>query len=212
MNNIYDQYAAEYDAWFVQNDQLFSSELDQLRNMVEDFSFGLDIGCGTGLFTSLLGIQHAIEPSENMANIATKRGINVEVACGEQFIEQYVDKCDLVTMTTVDSFVQDIDLVFKNINMYLKNGGFLLVTFLNLATPLGQMYESTKHESPYYDSAVFRTHEEILQLLLDHGLDFVKSASTVSSLQNIYQPSQSGYEGGVFCSILARKTNKYKKD
>lgn len=205
MQNIYDQYAKEYDTWFVQNDQLFSSELDQLRSLMPDFQYGLDIGCGTGLFTSLLGIQHAIEPSNNMANIAKNRGVDVDIARGEKLIEKHIDKCDLVTMTTVDSFVQNIGQVFKNINTYLKKDGFLLITFLNLATPLGQIYENTKHNSPYYDKATFHTHAEILELLENYGLQLVKSASTIYSLDNVFQKSQDDFNGGVFCSILARK-------
>ena len=81
MKPKFDGYAAQYDAWFMTNDNLFQSELRLFQKALGDISGKrvLSVGCGSGLFESMIdanGIE-GIEPSRDMGAIAQKRGINV---------------------------------------------------------------------------------------------------------------------------------------
>ena len=81
MKPKFDGYAAQYDAWFMENDNLFQSELRLFQRALGDISGQrvLSVGCGSGLFESMIdhsGIE-GIEPSRDMGAIAQKRGVNV---------------------------------------------------------------------------------------------------------------------------------------
>ena len=81
MKPKFDGYAAKYDAWFMENDNLFQSELHLFKKALGDIAGKrvLSVGCGSGLFESMIdckGIE-GIEPSRDMGAIAEKRGVNV---------------------------------------------------------------------------------------------------------------------------------------
>ena len=81
MKPKFDGYAAQYDAWFMENDNLFQSELRLFQRALGNISGQrvLSVGCGSGLFESMIdhsGIE-GIEPSRDMGAIAQKRGVNV---------------------------------------------------------------------------------------------------------------------------------------
>ena len=77
----FDGYANQYDEWFMVNDKLFTSELELFKKVLGDITGKklLSVGCGSGLFESYIDSSNieGIEPSEDMAKIAEKRGINV---------------------------------------------------------------------------------------------------------------------------------------
>ena len=74
-SNPYETYADEYKSWFKENDLLFTSELDAIRQLIPSFEKGLEIGVGTGLFAQALGIKEGIEPSAAMRKKAELRGV-----------------------------------------------------------------------------------------------------------------------------------------
>ena len=81
MKPKFDGYAAQYDAWFMENENLFQSELRLFQKVLGDIQGKrvLSVGCGSGLFESMIdcsGIE-GIEPSRDMGAIAEKRGVNV---------------------------------------------------------------------------------------------------------------------------------------
>ena len=81
MKQKFDGYAAQYDSWFMTNENLFNSELLLFKKALGDVENKriLSVGCGSGLFERLIDHDNieGIEPSEDMAEIAVKRGINV---------------------------------------------------------------------------------------------------------------------------------------
>ncbi len=89
MGNGFDQYAPAYDAWFLKNRNVLYSEVNLLASVLENAGRVLSVGCGSGLFEKILrdergiDIRNGIEPSEGMADIARKRGMNVAVAKAE---------------------------------------------------------------------------------------------------------------------------------
>ena len=56
MKPKFDGYAAQYDAWFMENDNLFQSELRLFQRALGDISGQrvLSVGCGSGLFESMI--------------------------------------------------------------------------------------------------------------------------------------------------------------
>ena len=68
----FDQYASEYDAWFLENTNVLETELRLVAACLQDSGRILSIGCGSGLFEKLLEdrygirIAHGIEPAEGM--------------------------------------------------------------------------------------------------------------------------------------------------
>ena len=87
---IFDQYANLYDSWFIKNEAILESELLLLKHAIEDPGKALSIGCGTGLFEYFLknkfdiNVQHGVEPAKGMADIAQKRGLEVQIAEAEK--------------------------------------------------------------------------------------------------------------------------------
>ena len=73
MKPKFDGYAAQYDAWFMENENLFQSELRLFQKVLGDIQGKrvLSVGCGSGLFESMIdcsGIE-GIEPDRKSTRL-----------------------------------------------------------------------------------------------------------------------------------------------
>jgi len=165
---------------------------------------GIEIGVGTGIFASKTGIKFGIEPSENMAAEAIRKGVSVKIGKAEELpVEDH--SYDFALMVTVDCFLTDIPKSFSEIHRILKSEGILIIAFLYKATPLGELYEQNKHLHETYKDATFHTSDEMENLLKESGFIVQSKRQTVHSLENIYQKPIEGCGDGVFCVFKALK-------
>ena len=88
-HNTFDSLTSEYEKWFIENGNLFRSELLALKQVVPVGKEGIEIGIGSGIFAEKLGIKSGIDPSEDMLSVARKRGRNVVKGVAENL--PYVD-------------------------------------------------------------------------------------------------------------------------
>jgi len=196
--------AERYEEWFVVHDKLFQSELALIRKMLPSFERAVDIGCGTGIFTEALGIREGVEPSFEMAEVAKGRGIQVFSGKGEQ-LPLDTGQHDLVTMITVDCFLEDLQKTLEEIYRVLQPDGFLVMGFLDVSTSLGQMYQDKKEENEFYRRACFHTKDEILGAIQNVGFQVEELGQTIFSFDNRFQESKEGLGQGVFGVIRAKK-------
>ncbi len=202
--NYFDTEIEEYEEWFRKHDQLLNSELEALRPLLPLSDGGIEIGVGTGIFASRLGIEYGVEPSEGMAALAQERGVQVIKAPAEQLpIDDGVYR--FVLMITIDCFLNDVPKAFSEAHRILVDDGILIVAFLDKATPLGKMYEENKHLHKSYKNANFHSAAEISKLLDDAGFGIEQRKQTIFSLDNHFQETKSGNGEGLFAVIKAKK-------
>lgn len=203
-DNPYEMFADEYESWFTENNHLFMSEAEAIRSLLPEFEKGIEIGVGTGLFANALGIKEGVEPSSAMRAKAAARGITVFNAEVEKL--PFDDSTyDLALMVTVDCFLQDLHLAFKEVHRVLKKKGSLVIAFLDNASPLGKVYDSKKDSNPFYASAKFHTADQIIGILKQSKFSVAKTCQTVFDLENKKQHILPGTGKGVFVVILANK-------
>lgn len=204
-DNPFDRDVEEYEEWFKTNDKLLASELAAIRDLIPISGEGIEIGVGTGIFASGLGIGYGVEPSEKMAAEAVKKGIQVKIGMAENLP---VDDgaYQFALMVTVDCFLDDVLKAFSEIWRILVNNGIFIIAFLDKATLLGQSYEQNKHKHKSYKHANFHTSAEIISLLRTAGFEIIDKRQTIYSLENMLQEIKSGVGEGLFAVIKAKKT------
>ena len=188
----FDQYASEYDAWFLENTNVLETELRLVAACLQDSGRILSIGCGSGLFEKLLEdrygirIAHGIEPAEGMAAIARKRGFDVEINTAED--ADYGEECyDTVLFNGCPCYMQDLGLALRKAHKALRKGGKAVVIDVPKESPYGLIYnlalavgswdhpllEGCKPKDPYpielVKQAAWRTTAEKSKALEDNG-------------------------------------------
>jgi len=195
-----------YEQWFKENNHLFDSEVEAIRALFPASEEGenIEIGVGTGLFATRLGIKHGIEPAEKMRATAETRGIEVIDAFAEDLpiVDQ---KYHLALMVTVDCFFDDINKAFEETWRILLPGGFFIIAFIDRKTELGKLYEKNKHENIFYKEAKFHSAIEISEYLTKTGFKIEAEKQTIFTLENIRQQVKDGIGEGVFAVIKAKK-------
>jgi len=135
MKPKFDGYAAQYDAWFMENENLFQSELRLFQKVLGDIQGKrvLSVGCGSGLFESMIdcsGIE-GIEPSRDMGAIAEKRGVNVVAFGAIEDAELEENAYDVIYLNGSSSYMEDLTRAFDVCKKALKPNG----TFISLDVP-----------------------------------------------------------------------------
>lgn len=205
-DNPFDREVEEYEEWFRVNDKLLASELAAIKGFIPTSGEGIEIGVGTGIFASRLGIRDGVEPSLKMAAEAMKKGINVFNGVAEKIpIDE--GSYQFALMVTVDCFLNDVAKAFSEVHRILANDGVFIIAFLDKAAPLGQLYEKNKHEHRSYQHANFHTSAEIMSLLKFAGFEVIDKRQTIYTLENTLQEIKGGVGEGVFAVIKARKMN-----
>ena len=227
----FDGYAAQYDEWFMKNDNLFTSELRLFRKALGDISGKklLSVGCGSGLFESY--IDHAnvegIEPSEDMGRIAEKRGVNVICYGMIEDVELPDNTYDIIYFNGSSSYIEDLKPVYDKTRRALKDGGSLILLDVPKESAFGFMYllgkslDTYDHEFlegampslPYplalASSGVWHTTEEKINVLKELGFRNFSYYQTLirNPLYTNEEPEEvsEGYKSGGSVAIIAEK-------
>lgn len=201
---IYDQYAQEYDAWFLKNENVLYSEVKLVAKVLKDSKNVLSIGCGSGLFEMILKkdfgieIKNGVEPSEKMAEIARKRGMDVIIGSAEDDIFG-CEKYDTLLYNGCPSYINDLQKSFDNAYKAIKTDGKVVViditkegayaTLYNLAKTLGTwdhpLLKEVHPENPYpiefVKVANWRTTKEKVKILKNSGFSNFEYYQTLTT-------------------------------
>ncbi len=202
----FDNFTDKYDDWFSENEFVYESETEAVKSLLPNGK-GIEIGIGTGRFALPLNIKDGLEPSDNMAKIAKKRGLNVIKGVAEDIpIEN--NKYDFALINTAICFFDNLEKALREIFRILKDDGYVVVGFIDKDSPIGKRYESSKNKSDFYKDADFVSTVEILNLLKQSGFYNFEIVQTIfSDFKKIkgLEPIKSGYGDGSYVVIKAKK-------
>jgi SAM-dependent methyltransferase len=233
MNNSFDKYAQDYDAWFLKNINVLYSEAKLVAKALGSApGRTLSVGCGSGLFEKILreefniDIRDGIEPAAGMAEIADKRGMKVQIATAEN-AKFEVEAFDTVLFNGTPSYIPDLAKAVDNAKNALKSGGRIILidvpkdgcysTLYNLAATLGTwehpLLNDIKPEDPYpielVKSASWRTTKEKIDILTQKGfrnMEFFQTLTTHPAYTNLQiEEPIAGYDKGDYVAIIAVK-------
>lgn len=204
MGKGFDEYAATYDAWFLDNPNVLESEVRLVASTLRNAGRVLSVGCGSGLFEKIMRdefgitVTDSVEPSPAMAEIARKRGMDVTEATAEEF-DYPAGEYDTILFNGSPSYITDLDTVLSKVYAALKPGGRVVLVdvpkestyglMYNLAKALGTwdhpLLEGAYPPNPYpiefVNVANWRTTAEKIALLEKNGFRNIESAQTLTT-------------------------------
>ena len=204
--SIFDQHHLKYDEWYAKNRFAYLSELEAIKKVLPKQGRGLEIGVGTGRFSSPLGIDVGIDPSRNMLDIAQQRGVITYCGYGEN-LPFLKETFNYVVIVITLCFVQNPQKVLRESRRVLKKNGKLIIGIIDKNSFLGKLYR--KKESLFYKQAIFFSTEEVTDLFKITGFNQFSYLQTIFQLPNkmksIEKP-QKGFDKGSFVVISGKKT------
>lgn len=227
----FDGYAEQYDKWFMENSNLFESELRLFKKVLGDISGKrlLSVGCGSGLFESCIDCTQieGIEPSQDMAEIAKKRGVNVISVGLIEDADLPANSYDIIYFNGSSSYMEDLTPVYKKSLSALKNGGKLILLDVPKESAFGFMYllgkalgtyehkylDGTMPQLPYplalASSGVWHSTEEKIGVLKKLGVSKFTFYQTLikNPMYTNEEPEDvaEGYKSGGYVAIIAEK-------
>ena len=231
-NSSFDQYAYKYDTWFLKNRNVLNSEVSLVAHFLKNAGNIISVGCGSGLFEMLLKkkfkitIKQGIEPSEGMAEIARKRGMNVEISTAvDAYFEK--DKYDTILFNGTTGYINDLQEAFDKSYGALHTGGKIVVIdvpkessyalLYNLAKTMGtwehRLLEGIHPNDPYpiefVKVANWRTTYEKVEMLKKAGFGDFQFAQTLTKhpvySDNVFEEPREGFDCGDYVAICAYK-------
>lgn len=163
--DIFEQFADEYDRWFEEHRTDYHAELARIRRLLpRPDSRAVEVGAGSGRFAVALGIPLGIEPSQTLGRMARRRG--VEVVRGRAESIPFRDgACSSVLMVTVICFLDDPAPAFREIHRVLAPQGTLIIGFLEREGEVARKYLHEEGKHRFLSRARFYSSGEVQDLL-----------------------------------------------
>ena len=229
----FDQYASEYDSWFLQNPYVLLSEVRLVASTLADAPGPiLSVGCGSGLFEKIMRddfgivVSEGVEPSTGMAEIAGKRGMTVTVATAEDF-DYPAGKYGTIIFNGSPSYITDLATVLRKVYDALPEGGRVILVDVPKESTYGQMYNLAKALGTWDDpllegcyppnpypiefvkQANWRTTAEKMRLMEEAGFKNLCASQTLTT-HPLYsdlkaEEPQPGYDRGDYVAVSAVK-------
>lgn len=228
----FDEYAKEYDAWFLENPNVLESEARLVASTLSGSQKILSVGCGSGLFEKIMhdkfgiSVTDGVEPSASMADIARKRGMTVTEATAEEF-DFPTGAYDTILFNGCPSYINDLKTVVEKVYKALPEGGRIILIDVPKESTYGLMYnlakaletwehpllEGTFPPHPYPIELVkvarWRTTAEKIGILKECGFRDLKFAQTLTT-HPLYSDLKAenpveGYDKGDYVAITACK-------
>jgi ubiquinone/menaquinone biosynthesis C-methylase UbiE len=204
---VFEEYSQQYDKWFNRHKWIYKSEIEALRKLVPQGCIGLEIGVGTGRFSTPFGINIGVDPSIKMGSIAKEKRIDVICAVGE-YLPFKGEIFNFVLIVTTICFLEDPFKTLKEIKMVLKDWGSVVIGFIDKNSKLGKLYESRKEEKIFYKAAKFYSVKDLkkwLDKLSFTNFSFYQTIFNELNKINIIESIKEGYGEGSFIVLKAEK-------
>jgi SAM-dependent methyltransferase len=167
--DVFEEYANDYDRWFEGHRDEYLAELARLRLVLPaPDSRSIEVGVGSGRFASPLGVPLGIEPSRALGRMARRRGVEVIRGKAES-IPVKDGSCSSVLMVTVICFLDDPESAFREIHRILGPEGILVLGFIERGGKVAGKYLHEKGKHRFLSHARFSSSDEVLALLSRTG-------------------------------------------
>ncbi|MBN2648902.1 MAG: class I SAM-dependent methyltransferase [Prolixibacteraceae bacterium] len=206
----FDLHIDEYENWFDQNRFVYLSELEAIRTLLPQKGNGVEIGVGSGVFASELGITNGCDPSATMRKKAAERGINAKYGIAEE-LPYANNSFAFALMVTTICFVDNPLKSFNEAYRVLNQNGELIVAFVDKESIVGKQYLKHKDKSVFYKDARFFSTNEIKSFLEKANFKITQTVQTIfaplSDINEIQHPEK-GHNKGSFVVIKAIKNGR----
>ncbi len=180
--SIFDPIAETYDSWYdsLEGQAIFKEEVLCLKQLGSNHSnHRLEVGVGTGRFAKALGITYGMDLSPEMAAIAKRRGIAVQVGSVEQ-LPYPASAFDGILMALTLCFVVNPAQAFAECARVLGGKGHLIIGTIPADSPWGRFYIKKKSAGhPVYSHAHFRALPETIEVAEKAGFRLQASQSAL---------------------------------
>jgi ubiquinone/menaquinone biosynthesis C-methylase UbiE len=207
--NIFNENVEAYEAWYEKYPEVYLSEVaalkEQFLKLPENIK-GLEVGIGTGKFAQILGIKEGVEPANEMASIARKRGIEVVNGNAENLPVKDLN-FDFVLFVTI-CHLNSAKSAFKEACRVLKPNGSIIIGFIDKDQKIGKAYEENRMRSTFFRYANFYSVIQVTKLLKEAGFKDIEYNQTLfGNLEEIkeVQLPKKGFGEGSFVVIKAVK-------
>ena len=203
------EHVAEYEDWFEKNPLVFDTELNAIRKIwpAGEGLMSLEVGSGTGRFSSALNIRCGLEPCPNMDARAMERGM--ETVRGRAEDMPFLDEqFDVVLINSAISYFSNANRALREAYRVLKSGGTLILGFIPKNSRLGVMKEKKKEERIFGKAATLYAVEEVVEKLESagfHQLQFYQTLFKDPDDLKENEPLLPGYGQGSYVFIKAIK-------
>jgi SAM-dependent methyltransferase len=199
--------AQKYDFWYDTHSFVYLSELAAVKALLPHSKDAVEIGVGTGRFSSRLGIPLGVEPSPNMAEIAKSRGIRIVFGEAEEL--PFADSSfDLVLFVTSLCFVKNVDRALNESYRILRLDGSIVIGFLDFGAPLGQRLRQQKTNTGFPNRTHFLSSGDIKKAVTKLGFTDLRFAQVLfkpyDRIKEV-EPVRMGYGQGLFVVLKAKK-------
>ena len=168
VKGVFDAHARKFDAWFVQNERIYLSELDAIRAAGPRGRI-IDVGVGSGIFAHKLGTRLGVDVSREMLALCTKRGVPA-VLSDAKYLPIRDGAFDTVVISFTICFVDDAPAMLKEAASVLVGEGRLIRGDTTSDSIWGRVYmREGKKGDPFYSRARFFTLRRSLSLLSKAG-------------------------------------------
>jgi len=163
--DVFEEYAKDYDRWFDEHRDVYLSELARIRTVLPPLdNRSIEVGVGSGRFAAPLGITLGIEPSRALGLMARDRGIEILRGRAEDLpIKER--SCSSVLLVTVLCFLDNPTLALREIHRILIPDGFIIVAFIIRGGRIHQKYIQDGMKGKFLSRARFCSPEEVVALL-----------------------------------------------
>ena len=165
---VFDKLYNRYDQWFEKHKIAAYNEL----KIIKSFKLpkpNLEVGVGTGYFSSKLDIDYGLDPSYKVLKLAYERGVESINATGENIPFRDNSISSVLIVVTI-CFLDDPHQTYNEIYRILRHNGVLLTCFIPRESAWGRFYTIKKQEGhPFYKYANFYSREEVENLIYETG-------------------------------------------
>jgi ubiquinone/menaquinone biosynthesis C-methylase UbiE len=207
--DVFNENIKDYEAWYEEYPEVYYSELEAIKEQflkLPENLKGIEVGVGTGRFAKPLGIKVGVEPSEEMAVLARKRGIEIVKGTAENIPFKDL-QFDFVLFVTI-CYLYNIKEALREANRVLKPKGSVIIGFIDKHGLIGKMYEEKRKESTFFKHATFYSVDHVKRLLKQAGFKDLHFTETLfgglNDIKKIQMPEE-GYGKGSFVVVKAQK-------
>jgi ubiquinone/menaquinone biosynthesis C-methylase UbiE len=219
VENVFNIMAEKYDDWYDSGEGrlIYENEMKCLKPLVREPDKPLlEIGVGTGRFAMHFPQAFGVDPAFHALEVAQKRGIKCILGIGEDLpFREKIFGTVLIIATLY--FVKDPEILLREAERVLADGGCIVIGFIPGDSPWGMHYDKKKKEgSPFYRNAGFYTLADIKGFIGEAGLEVTEIRSILRQAPTGPAKAEEPLEGymdgaGFVCVRVERSVKRRPK-